>query len=151
MEFPVIWMGSLPLENCIPGNAPWLGSLDAIVVGSLLWGLGRSFPADALVVSAAISTGADLSEAVASGAIAGVAVSAAATGSTGAPAAVTTATGVTGAGAVATAGAAGEAIPAGAPDSIGTEGGLLTTGARQGSADGIGCELVVRSTPTSDA
>src|SRR5215469_8544383 len=84
-----MWIGSLPLESCIPGNAPWLGSFDAIVVGSLsLCGLGRSFPDDALRVSLAIVTGADLSGPAATGASAGV-VSAAATGTTGAVAAGT--------------------------------------------------------------
>jgi hypothetical protein len=177
MEFPVMWIGSLPLENCIPGNAPWLGSLDAIVVGSLsLFGLGRSFPDDALRVSPAIAAGADLSGAAATGATAGVAVSAAATGITGAgdagaartkreaaalvsgagtattaaAAAVAAATGGTAAtGATATAGAAGEAVPA-APDSIEMGGAPLATGAGDDCADGIGSELVVGSTRTSD-
>ena len=168
-----MWMGSLPLENCIPGNAPWLGSLDATVVGSLsLWGLGRSFPDDALRVSPPIATGADLSVAAGTGATAGVAVSAAATGITGggdaagtireagalvsgtattaaAAAAVAAATGGTAAGATVTAEAAGEALPE-APDSNGTGGGLLATGAGDDSTDGIGSELVVGSTRTSD-
>ena len=151
MEFPVTWIGSLPLENCIPGNAPWLGSLDAIVVGSLSpCGLGRPFPDDDLRVSPAITTGADLSGAAASGATAGVAVSAAATGITGAGDAVAAATGGTGAGATTTAGGAGETIPAVAPDSIETGGGRLATGAGDGSADGIGSDFVVGSTRTSD-
>src|SRR5215472_15691248 len=153
MEFPVMWIGSLPLENCIPGNAPWLGSADAIVLGSLsLSGLGRSFRDDALRFWPAIATGADLSGAGATGASAEVAVSAAATGitvardagaagtnreapvvsgagtaTTAGAAAVAAVTGGRGAGATATAGTAGEAIPAGSPDSIVSGGRLLTT------------------------
>jgi len=45
----------------------------------------------------------------------------------------------------------GEAIAAGAPDSIGSGGGLLATGAGDDSTDGIGSELVVGSTRTSAA
>src|SRR5215469_1428753 len=120
-----MWIGSLPLESCIPGNAPWLGSFDAIVVGSLsLCGLGRSFPDDALRVSLAIVTGADLSGPAATGASAGV-VSAAATGTT---AAVAAATGGTSTGATATGGAAGD-----------------------DSTDGIGSEFVVGPTRSSAA
>ena len=172
-----MWIGSLPLENCIPGNAPWLGSVDAIVVGCLsLCGGGGSFPDDALLVSPALATGADVSGVAAIGASAGGAVSAAATGTTGAgepgaagtqreaaavvsgagtattAAAVATTAGGTGRGAtITTAGAAGEAIPAGAPDSIETGGGLLATGAGDDSADGIGSEFLVGSTRSSDA
>ena len=170
-------MGSLPLENCIPGNAPCLGSLDAIVVGSLaLSGLARFFPDDALRVSPASATGADFSGAAATGAGGAVAGSAAATGiavaadagaagthgeaaavvsaagaaTTATAAAVATATGVTGAGATAAAEAAGETVRALTPDSIGTAGGLLATGMGDGSADGIGSEFAVGSTRTSD-
>ena len=169
-----MWIGSLPLENCIPGKAPWLGSVDAIVLGSLsLSGLGRSFRDDALRFSPAIATGAELSGAGATGASAEVAVSAA-TGITGArdagaagtnreapvvsgagtattagAAAVAAVTGGRGAGATATAGTAGEAIPAGSPDSIVSGGRLLTTGACDAGADGIGSGLVVGSTRTS--
>ena len=173
-----MWIGSLPLENCMPGNAPWLGSLDAIVVGSLSFcGVGRSFPDDPLRVPLAIATGADLSGPAPSGASAGVAVSAASTGTTGAgvagaagsnreaaavvsgagttiagaAAAVAAVTGRTGAGATATAGAAGEALPAETPDSIGSGGGLLAMGAGDDSTDGIGSEWVVGSTRTSPA
>lgn len=203
-----MWIGSLPLENCIPGNAPWLDSVDAIVVGCLsLCGLGRAFRGNSLLVSPAIATGADLSGVAGTGASAGVTVSAAATGTAGAgdaagthreaaavvsgagaattagtaavatgagesgaagtdreaaavvsgagagtsagAAAVATATG--GGGATTTAGATGEAIPAGAPDSIVTGGRLLATGAGDDSADGIGSEFLLGSTRTPDA
>jgi hypothetical protein len=171
-----MWIGSLPLENCIPGNAPWLGSVDVIVVGCLsLCGLGRSFRGDSLLVSPAIATGADLSGVAGTGASAGVTVSAAATGTAGAgdagaagthreaaavvsgagaattagAAAVATAAG--GGGATTTAGATGEAIPAGAPDSIVTGGRLLATGGGDDSADGIGSEFLLGSTRTPDA
>src|SRR5215469_16870894 len=134
-----MWIGSLPLESCIPGNAPWLGSFDAIVVGSLsLCGLGRSFPDDALRVSLAIATGADLSGPAATGANAGVAVSAAATGTTGAGAAGTNgeaAAVVSGAGPATTGAAAAVAAATG-----GTSTGATATGGAAGddSTDGIG-------------